>query len=87
VCDAQFLRGLKEENMSAKYEKMWQELGLNLGGAHDALLGVLKKGYQDIYLAQKNRPEGMGYFDFVMSEIHGLRIVVRRCPCYTRHLS
>jgi benzoyl-CoA reductase/2-hydroxyglutaryl-CoA dehydratase subunit BcrC/BadD/HgdB len=59
--------------MSAKYEKMWQELGLNLG-AHDALLGVLKKGYQDIYLAQKNRPEGMGYFDFVMSEIHGLRI-------------
>ncbi len=25
-------------------------------------------------LAQKNRPEGMGYFDFVMSEVHGLRI-------------
>ena len=32
------------------------------------------KFYQDIYLAQKNRPEGMGYFDFVMSEVHGLRI-------------
>ncbi|HKJ98048.1 MAG TPA: double-cubane-cluster-containing anaerobic reductase, partial [Desulfotignum sp.] len=26
------------------------------------------------YLSQKNRPEGMGYFDFVMSEVHGLRI-------------
>ena len=34
----------------------------------------LGKGYQDIYLAQKDRPEGMGYFDFVLSEVHGLRI-------------
>ena len=73
MCDAQSLRGLKEKNMSAKYEKMWQGLGLNLG-AHDALLEVLKKGYQDVYLAQKNRPEEMGYLDFVMSEVHGLRI-------------
>jgi hypothetical protein len=34
----------------------------------------LGQAYQDIYLAQKDRPEGMGYFDFVMSEVHGLRI-------------
>ncbi|HDR06768.1 MAG TPA: 2-hydroxyacyl-CoA dehydratase, partial [Candidatus Coatesbacteria bacterium] len=27
-----------------------------------------------IYLEQPNRPEGMGYFDFVISEIHGLRV-------------
>lgn len=59
--------------MSQDYTKMWEKLGLNLE-AHDALLSVLGKGYQDIYLAQKNRPEGMGYFDFVMSEVHGLRI-------------
>jgi len=52
---------------------MWEGLGLDLG-AHDALLEVLGKGYQDIYLAQKNRPEAMAYFDFVMSEVHGLRI-------------
>ena len=59
--------------MSEDYRSMWQNLGLDLV-AHDALLGVLGKFYQDIYLAQKNRPEGMGYFDFVMSEVHGLRI-------------
>jgi benzoyl-CoA reductase/2-hydroxyglutaryl-CoA dehydratase subunit BcrC/BadD/HgdB len=59
--------------MSQDYRKMWEKLGLNLE-AHDMLLSVLGKAYQDIYLAQKNRPQGMGYFDFVMSEVHGLRI-------------
>jgi benzoyl-CoA reductase/2-hydroxyglutaryl-CoA dehydratase subunit BcrC/BadD/HgdB len=59
--------------MSADFRSMWADLGLDLE-AHDALLGVLGQAYQDIYLAQKNRPEGMGYFDFVMSEVHGLRI-------------
>ncbi|MCG2774279.1 MAG: 2-hydroxyacyl-CoA dehydratase family protein [Desulfobacterales bacterium] len=59
--------------MSEDYRSMWENLGLDLG-AHDALLEVLGKGYQDIYLAQKDRPGGMGYFDFVMSEVHGLRI-------------
>ena len=59
--------------MSETYRPMWEELGLDLQ-AHDALLGVLGQAYEDIYLSQKNRPEGMGYFDFVMSEVHGLRI-------------
>lgn len=59
--------------MSDDYRSMWTELGLDLE-AHDALLGVLGSAYRDIYLAQKERPEGMGYFDFVMSEVHGLRI-------------
>ncbi len=59
--------------MSEDYRSMWKNLGLDLT-AHDALLEVLGKGYQDIYLAQKDRPEGMGYFDFVVSEVHGLRI-------------
>ncbi len=59
--------------MSEDYRGMWKDLGLDLDG-HDALLNVLGGAYQDIYLAQKNRPEGMGYFDFVMSEVHGLRI-------------
>ena len=31
-------------------------------------------GYRDIFLAQDERPKGMEYFDFVMSEVHGLRI-------------
>ncbi len=59
--------------MSEQYRAMWSKLGLNLE-AHDALLGVLGNAYQDIYLAQKNRPEAMGYFDFVMTEVHGLRV-------------
>ena len=59
--------------MSDNYRNMWKDLGLDLK-SHDMLLEVLGKAYLDIYLAQKDRPEGMGYFDFVMSEVHGLRI-------------
>ena len=59
--------------MNEEYKEMWTGLGLDLA-AHDALLEVLGKGYQDIFMAQKNRPASMGYFDFVMSEVHGLRI-------------
>ena len=70
VCQTTTDKGVK---MSENYAPMWESLGMDLG-AHDALLGVLGQGYQDIYLSQKNRPEGMAYFDFVMSEVHGLRI-------------
>lgn len=59
--------------MSTEYEQMWKSLGLDLT-AHDALLQVLGKGYQDIFLSQSDRPQGMDYFNFVMSEVHGLRI-------------
>ncbi len=55
------------------YTPMWKELGLDLA-AHDGLLKVLGGAYQDIYLSQPNRPAGMQYFDFVISEIHGLRV-------------
>lgn len=55
------------------YRHMWKDLGLDLE-AHYALLQNLNQAYQDIYLTQKNRPDSMGYFDYVMSEIHGMRI-------------
>jgi benzoyl-CoA reductase/2-hydroxyglutaryl-CoA dehydratase subunit BcrC/BadD/HgdB len=55
------------------YREMWSELGLDLK-AHDQLLSVIPQMYGDAYLSQENRPEGMSYLDFVMSEIHGLRI-------------
>jgi benzoyl-CoA reductase/2-hydroxyglutaryl-CoA dehydratase subunit BcrC/BadD/HgdB len=55
------------------YRPMWKELGLNVGG-HDQLLAVLGKAYKDIYLSHENRPKGMQYLDFVISEAHGLRI-------------
>ena len=51
--------------MDNPYVSMWQDLGLDLA-AHDALLDVLGRAYADFFLTQKNRPEGMGYFDFVM---------------------
>jgi benzoyl-CoA reductase/2-hydroxyglutaryl-CoA dehydratase subunit BcrC/BadD/HgdB len=59
--------------MSEDYRGMWKELGLDME-AHDVLLEVLGGAYRDIFLAQQHRPEGMSYFDFVMSEVHGLRI-------------
>ncbi|BCL62615.1 3-hydroxyacyl-ACP dehydratase [Desulfomarina profundi] len=59
--------------MGEDYKSMWMELGLDLDG-HDALLNVLAQAYNDIFLSQKDRPETMSYFDFVMSEVHGLRI-------------
>lgn len=59
--------------MAADYRPMWTELGMDLK-AHDALLDALGKAYQDVFLSQKVRPEGMSYLDFVMSEVHGLRI-------------
>jgi len=59
--------------MEANYEPMWESLGLDLA-AHDELLRILGKGYSDVFLSQENRPKGMSYFDFVMSEVHGLRV-------------
>lgn len=56
----------------ADYREMWKELGMDLE-THDQLCEVLPVAFTDVYLSQKNRPENMGYFDFVVSEIHGVR--------------
>ncbi|MHB8111138.1 MAG: double-cubane-cluster-containing anaerobic reductase [Syntrophorhabdaceae bacterium] len=56
------------------HKEMWTELGLNIE-AHEGLLAVLSDAYQNIYLSQKNRPRGMQYFDYVVSEVHGQRVV------------
>ena len=55
------------------YRPMWADLGLDLD-RHDQLLEILGGAYTQIYLSQKNRPDAMKYFDFVVSEAHGLRI-------------
>jgi len=55
------------------HHPMWEELGLDLP-MHDALLEAVGGLYGSTFLAQRDRPEGMGYLDFVMSEVHGLRI-------------
>ena len=59
--------------MSKNYTSMWGLLKLDLE-EHKVLLNRLIASYKDIYLSQKNRPKGMEYFDFVISEAHGLRI-------------
>ena len=61
------------ETVAPDYREMWAELGLDLP-MHDALLEAVGGMYGSTFLSQSNRPEGMGYLDFVMSEVHGLRI-------------
>lgn len=59
--------------MSTPHDAMWEKLNLDLE-AHAGLLEVLGKFYGDIYLSQSGRLKGMEYLDFVLSEVHGLRI-------------
>ena len=59
--------------MASSYDAMWEKLNLDLD-AHAGLLQVLGKFYGDIYMSQQGRLRGMEYLDFVLSEVHGLRI-------------
>jgi benzoyl-CoA reductase/2-hydroxyglutaryl-CoA dehydratase subunit BcrC/BadD/HgdB len=59
--------------MSEQYRAMWEKLGLDMQ-AHDMLLQALPAIYEKVYLGQKGRPKAMGFYDFVVSEIHGLRV-------------
>jgi benzoyl-CoA reductase/2-hydroxyglutaryl-CoA dehydratase subunit BcrC/BadD/HgdB len=59
--------------MPTPYDDMWEKLNLDLA-AHEGLLQVLGKFYGDIYLTQEGRLQGMEYLNFVLSEVHGLRI-------------
>jgi len=59
--------------MADDYRKMWEELGINLE-AHDGLLEILPPLFGDVFLSQEGRPARMSYFDYVFSEVHGLRI-------------
>jgi len=56
----------------ADYHQMWKDLGMNVE-MHDQLCAVLPQAFGDVFLSQENRPEMMDYFDFVVSEIHGVR--------------
>lgn len=59
--------------MANDYRKMWESIGVDLE-AHDQLLSILPPAFGTVYMSQENRPEGMEYFNFVFSEVHGLRI-------------
>jgi len=59
--------------MTPDNKKMWEELGIDMK-PHDVLMGALGPIYKEIYLSQQNRPAGMGFFDFVVGDIHGIRV-------------
>jgi benzoyl-CoA reductase/2-hydroxyglutaryl-CoA dehydratase subunit BcrC/BadD/HgdB len=61
------------EIMAEKYVPMWKNLNMDIE-KHNQLLNGLGQYYTSVVLPQKNRPKAMGYFDFVVSEIHGLRV-------------
>ena len=56
----------------ADYHEMWKELGMDVD-QHDVLCNVLPGAIGDVFMSQKNRPEKMDYFDFVLAEVHGVR--------------
>ncbi len=59
--------------MTEKYVELWKSLGMDLE-KHGLLMGALPGLVSNVVLTQKNRPKKMDYFDFVLSEIHGLRV-------------
>jgi benzoyl-CoA reductase/2-hydroxyglutaryl-CoA dehydratase subunit BcrC/BadD/HgdB len=59
--------------MAEKYLEMWKNLGMDIE-KHNLLLNGLGQYYTSAVLSQKDRPKKMDYFDYVVSEVHGLRI-------------
>jgi len=53
--------------------QMWEELGIDLE-THDELMNGLGPAFQEVFLSQENRPEGMGFYDYVVGDIHGIRV-------------
>ncbi len=59
--------------MTTDYRQMWADLGIDME-KHDILLNALGPMFGSVYLSQKNRPAGMGFYDFVVGDIHGIRV-------------
>ncbi len=57
----------------ANYTELWTQLGIDLD-RHDQLCLALPGLFEEVYLEQENRPEGMSYWNMLIGEIHGLRI-------------
>jgi benzoyl-CoA reductase/2-hydroxyglutaryl-CoA dehydratase subunit BcrC/BadD/HgdB len=59
--------------MENKYEKMWQDLGMDVP-LHKELLASIDRNFKSTVGSQKDRPDGMKYFDNVLHESHGNRV-------------
>ena len=63
-----------KENFEIKaYPEMWKDLDMDVE-RFDKMRLMLGEMFTKTYLTQKNRPASMGYFDNMISEIHGGRI-------------
>lgn len=56
-----------------QYEKMWQELKLDVG-LHNELLKSIARTFRETVGAQTSRPQTMKYFDNLLHESHGARV-------------
>ncbi|TFG18943.1 MAG: 2-hydroxyacyl-CoA dehydratase [Promethearchaeota archaeon] len=62
------------QSEKTNWRPMWEDLGIDME-KHDQLLGVLPDIFKEVYIdSQKNRPEAMGFWDFVVGDLHGIRI-------------
>lgn len=55
------------------YRDLWTDLGIDLE-KHDEFLAPLPELYENLFVDQQNRPEGMNYFNTVMNNIHHSRV-------------
>ncbi len=60
--------GIEMEN-----RELWSLLEMDLE-KHDDLLAPLQGYFTSLFLERANRPQGMGYFDMVVGDIHGIRV-------------
>ncbi len=54
------------------YNPMWESLDMDIE-KHSQLCEALPAMFCDVFMEQKDRPEKMDYFYFVVAEIHGIR--------------
>jgi len=59
--------------MSEAYDELLSSIGVDIE-KHTKMMAAVGAEYVKQFLSQPNRPEGMKYFDWFMSEIHGQRI-------------
>ncbi|XOF33867.1 MAG: hypothetical protein ACL93V_00780 [Candidatus Electrothrix sp. YB6] len=55
------------------YPELWKSLNMDVE-RFDKARKMLGDVYAQSFLSQKNRPEGMAYFDEMIAELHGGRI-------------
>ncbi len=58
---------------TSDYLDLYKKLNMDVE-KHEELINGLSEIFPEFFLKQENRPKGMEYFDWLMSEVHGKRI-------------